>query len=47
MAKRQKKKSQKSGISLHVLQANAAGIDIGASEIYVAVPEDRSNKPVR
>ena len=47
MAKRQKKKSQKAGIALHVLQANAAGIDIGASEIYVAVPEDRSNKPVR
>lgn len=47
MAKRQKKKPKKAGVALHVLQANAAGIDIGASEIYVAVPEDRSDKPVR
>lgn len=30
-----------------MLQANAAGIDIGASEIYVAVPEDRSERPVK
>jgi transposase len=30
-----------------VLEANAAGIDIGAREIYVAVPPDRDAEPVR
>jgi transposase len=29
------------------MQSDSAGIDIGASEIYVAVPSDRSDKPVR
>lgn len=29
------------------IQPNAAGIDIGATELYVAVPSDRSDKPVR
>ena len=33
--------------SLPVLQPHAAGIDIGAREIYVAVPPDRDPKPVR
>ena len=33
--------------SLPVLQAHAAGIDIGAREIYVAVPPDRDPQPVR
>src|SRR5271166_6233811 len=28
-------------------RANAAGIDIGATEIYVAVPPDRDPNPVR
>lgn len=47
MAKRKQKK-RKSGVeSLHVIQPNSAGIDIGASEIYVAVPGDRSDDPVR
>lgn len=32
---------------LHTINSNAAGIDIGATEIYVAVPDDRDNKPVR
>ena len=32
---------------MHVLQPNSAGIDVGATEIYVAVPDDRSSKPVR
>ena len=32
---------------VHMIQPNAAGIDIGAKEIYVAIPEDRSKKPVR
>lgn len=30
-----------------VLRSNAAGIDIGAREIYVAVPHDRDPEPVR
>ena len=30
-----------------VLQPNAAGIDIGAREIFVAVPSDRDENPVR
>lgn len=33
--------------SLRVIQPNAAGIDIGAKEIYIAIPENRSDKPVR
>jgi transposase len=33
--------------SLPVLQPHAAGIDIGAREIYVAVPPGRDPKPVR
>ena len=32
---------------LHVIQPNAAGIDIGATEIYVAVPDDRATESVR
>ena len=30
-----------------ILEANAAGIDIGAREVYVAVPPDRDEHPVR
>ena len=45
MAKRKKKQSTVK--SLHVLQPNAAGIDIGATEIYVAVPEGRCPETVR
>jgi hypothetical protein len=29
------------GISLNLIEQNAAGIDVGATEIYVAVPPDR------
>lgn len=32
---------------LHTLQPNAAGIDVGATEIYVAVPQDRDEEHVR
>jgi transposase len=46
MAKRQRKRSKKMQ-PLHVIQPNAAGIDIGATEIYVAVPDDRTAEPVR
>lgn len=47
MAKSTGKKS-KSGIeNLNAIHPNAAGIDIGATEIYIAVPGDRSDDPVR
>lgn len=32
---------------MKVVQPNAAGIDVGAKEIYVAIPEDRSEDTVR
>lgn len=32
---------------LHQVNLNAAGLDIGASEIWVSVPEDRDEQPVR
>jgi transposase len=47
MAKDQKQKKSGEVQSLHELQPNAAGIDIGATEIYVAVPAGRSTKSVR
>ena len=47
MAKKKKKKAKNGVENLLVIQPNSAGIDIGASEIYVAVPGDRSNEPVR
>ena len=31
----------------YILQPNAAGVDIGATEIYIAVPPDRDSQPVR
>jgi transposase len=47
MAKK-KGENKKNGIeSLHMIHSAAAGIDIGASEIYVAVSDDRSDNPVR
>jgi transposase len=30
-----------------ILQPNAAGVDVGATEIYTAVPPDRDSRPVR
>lgn len=32
---------------VHTIDPNAAGIDIGATEIYIAVPVDRDPRPVR
>ena len=46
MAKR-RKKINKNVKLLNVIKLNAAGIDIGATEIFIAVPGDRDNKPVR
>ena len=38
-----KRGSQKKATEQAVFQPNAAGIDIGAREIYVAVPSDRKS----
>lgn len=46
MAKKRKKNCKKIKM-LHTIKPNAAGIDIGATEIYVAVPHERDTKPVR
>jgi transposase len=43
--KRINKKQKKESFSL--INPNAAGIDVGSTSMYVAVPEDRSNQPVR
>jgi transposase len=32
---------------LHNLNPNAAGVDVGATEIYIAAPADRDSQPVR
>jgi hypothetical protein len=43
-----KRKARKTeGAVLPVMRPNAAGIDIGATEIYVAVPADRDAENVR
>jgi transposase len=34
-------------LSVRCIEPNAAGIDVGATEIYVAVPPDRDPQPVR
>ena len=43
MATKRKKREQE----LPVLHPDAAGIDVGASELFVAVPADRDPEPVR
>jgi transposase len=42
-----RKRVNKKKVTLPVLKPDAAGIDIGATEIYVAVPSDRDAEPVR
>lgn len=42
-----KKKKTTSSMALPLMRPNAAGIDIGAEEIWVAVPADRDERPVR
>ena len=42
-----KRASQRKEVEQPMFQPNAAGIDIGAREIYVAVPADRDDHPVR
>jgi transposase len=34
-------------VSLPIVETDAAGIDIGATQIFVAVPTDRDSEPVR
>lgn len=38
---------KKGNLQLHVIQPNAAGVDVGANEIYVAIPPERDSIPVR
>ena len=42
-----KRSSQKKASEYALFQPHASGIDIGAREIYVAVPPDRDQHPVR
>jgi transposase len=44
---RKRKTKRKSVLGLPILRPDAAGVDIGAHEIYVAVPADRDRYPVR
>ena len=46
MPKKQTKRCS-TGAAIMVIQPDAAGIDVGATEMYVAVPEDRDPQPVR
>ncbi len=45
MSRKRANKNKK--VALPILHPDAAGIDIGATEIYVAVPPDRDPEPVR
>ena len=47
MTSKSKAKPRLSGRMLPILHPDAAGIDIGAEEIFVAVPADRDIDPVR
>src|SRR5260370_22916061 len=44
---KRRKQNQKKATELPILNPGAAGIDIGATEIYVAVLPDRDPEPVR
>ena len=41
------RKKKISPLTARIIQPNAAGVDIGATEIYIAVPADRDAQPVR
>lgn len=47
MAKAKKRRHRNLDRSLPVMRPNAAGIDIGATEVFVAVPADRDTDSVR
>jgi transposase len=44
---RQHARQPKTTTALPVIRPDAAGIDVGANELYVAVPQDRDPQPVR
>lgn len=44
---RKRKAKVRSTPPLHCLRSNAAGVDVGATEIYIAVPSDRDQASVR
>jgi transposase len=47
-SKKQKRAGQGGAVpSLKCIEPNAAGIDVGATEIFVALPQDRDPSPVR
>jgi transposase len=47
MSKRKRKNRGWCGSERPVLEPDAVGIDVGAREMYVAVPPDRDAEPVR
>jgi transposase len=47
MATRSKRKARKASRLMPVIKSDVAGIDIGATEIYVAAPPERTDDPVR
>jgi transposase len=38
---------KKVAVITHMIEPNAAGIDVGSTEMFVAVPVDRDSQPVR
>lgn len=47
MARKRKQGSKANNAAMPVMRPDAAGVDIGATEIFVAVPADRSSENVR
>lgn len=45
--KGKRRSKAKVAVMTHVTEANAAGIDVGSTEMYVAVPPDRDEQSVR
>jgi transposase len=45
--KDKRKSKTKIAVMTHVTEANAAGVDVGSTEMYVAVPPDRDSQNVR
>jgi transposase len=42
-----RKQPKRSDATLYCIEPNAAGVDIGATEAFVAVPPDRDPQPIR
>src|ERR1700732_4905800 len=47
MSRKRRSSKKTSAPVLHSLNPNAAGVDIGATEVYIAVPADRDPQLVR